>query len=358
MLYILEDYLSKNNINDLEPFDELIDRYTKTPIINKFIIDNVDNNIVYKNSKVTLSWDVANYNQIRLNGKYCKNSKYIEYIKADTIYVLEVINGLKTTRETLQLKVVEKPEIALKLRPSKIRKGSNEKSQLKWNIGNCISTKIFADGTARDIDSAGNEIIKPEKTTTYEIQAIGLDKKTIFTKKITLYVLPDCEIEFAANKQYTYPRIPVLLNWNVKHAKFVELIGYGNVEHEGSKIVEIEKDEIFELKVIGAFGVKTKQVHIKVLPLPLIKSLLIPTPKINHKTKINIYQTNLQPFVGIPSNLHTSISIPPLVEPNYNTIKVEMNKPPIFHSFNFDLKGITWWNKIWDKIKSIKGFKF
>ena len=68
LLLILEEYLSKNNINDLEPFDELLDSYTKTPVINKFIVENVDNNIVYKNSKITLSWDVTNYNQIRLNG--------------------------------------------------------------------------------------------------------------------------------------------------------------------------------------------------------------------------------------------------------------------------------------------------
>ena len=47
LLFVLEEYLLKNNINDLEPFDELLDRYTKTPVINKFIVENVDNNIVY-----------------------------------------------------------------------------------------------------------------------------------------------------------------------------------------------------------------------------------------------------------------------------------------------------------------------
>jgi len=358
LLLILEEYLSKNNINDLEPFDKLLDGYTKTPVINKFIVENVENNIVYKNSKITLSWDVTNYNQIRLNGKPCKNFKFIDRVEADTTYVLEIINGLKITTEVLMVKVVDKPEITLKLRPSKIRKESNEQSQLKWNVDNCISTKLLVDGIEKDINLTGAEIVNPERTTTYEIQAVGLDKRTTFTKKIILYVLSDSKIEFAVNKQYTYPRIPVLLNWNVQYAKFVELVGYGHVDHEGSKIIEIDKDEIFVLKVTDAFGIKTEQVHVKILPLPIINSLLVPMPQINHKTSININQTKLQPFVGIPTNLHTNISIPPLIEPNYETIKVEMNKPLVFHTYSLDLKGKSWWNKIWDRIRNIKGFKF
>lgn len=358
LLLILKEYLSKNNINDLKPFDELLDSYTKTPIINKFIVENVENNIVYKNSKITLSWDITNYNQIRLNGKLCENFKYIDHVDVDKIYVLEIINGLKTTSKVLEVKVVDKPEITLKLRPSKIRKGSNEQSQLKWHVDNCTSTKLLVDDIEKDITSSGIELVNPDSTTTYEIQAVGLDKKTIFSKKITLYVLSDSNIVFATNKQYTYPRIPVLLNWNVQHAKFVELVGYGHVDHEGSKVVEIDKDEIFVLKVTGAFGVKTEQVHVKVLPLPIISSLLVPMPQINYRTSININQTKLQPLIGTPTNLCTNISIPPLIEPNYETIKVEMNKPPIFHTYSLDLKGKSWWNKIWDRIRNIKGFKF
>ena len=243
------------------------------------------------------------------------------------------------------------------LNPSKIKKGKNEHSQLIWNIKSCASAKLIVDGNEKKIKSSGKEIVNPTRTTTYEIQCVGLDIKTIFSKKVTLYVLSDTDIEFTTNKQYTYPRIPVLLNWNVQYAKFVELVGYGHVDHEGSKIIEIDKDEIFVLKVTDAFGVKTEQVHVKVLPLPIINSLLVPMPQINHKTSININQTKLQPLVGIPTNLHTNISIPPLIEPNYETIKVEMNKPPVFHIYSLDLKGKSWWNKIWYKIKSIKGFK-
>ena len=358
LLLILEEYLSKNNINDLEPFDELLDSYTKTPVINKFIVENVDNNIVYKNSKITLSWDVTNYNQIRLNGKSCKNFRFIDRVEADTTYVLEIINGLKTTTEVLTIKVVDKPKISLKLQPSKIRKGSNEQSQLNWNVVNCISTKLLTVDNEKDINSTGTEIVKPERTTTYEIQAVGLDKKTTFSKKITLYVLSDSKIEFATNKEYTYPRIPVLLNWNVQYAKFVELVGYGHVDHEGSKVVEIDKDEIFVLKVTDAFGIKTEQIHVKILPLPIINSLLVPMPQIQHRITVNFNQTILQPLVGIPTKLHTYINIPPLIEPNYETIKVEMNKPPIFHTYTLDLKGKSWWNKIWDRVRNIKGFKF
>ena len=94
------------------------------------------------------------------------------------------------------------------------------------------------------------------------------------------------------------------------------------------------------------------------MPLPIINSLLVPMPQIQHRITVNFNQTILQPLVGIPTKLHTYINIPPLIEPNYETIKVEMNKPPIFHTYTLDLKGKSWWNKIWDRVRNIKGFKF
>ena len=357
LLFILEEYLSYNDVNKLEPFDELLDKYTQEPVINNFIIENTHNNIAYKNTKLNFYWDIDNYSFVKLNGKRCNNHKYSEVINADTKYVLEVTNGLKTTSAVITIKVVDSPIIKLILNPSKIKKGKNEHSQLSWNIKSCASAKLIVDGNEKNIKSSGKEIVNPTRTTTYEIQCVGLDIKTIFSKKVTLYVLSDTDIEFTTNKQYTYPHIPVLLSWKVEHAKFVELVGYGNVEHEGTKIVDVEKDTVFKLKVTGAFGVKTKDLLVRVLPLPMIKSLLIPTPFINQKINVNLNQTFIQPLIGMPKNIKTNISIPPLIEPHFKDLSVKMIEPIEYHPIHVNLDNNSWWNKIWNRIKSIKSFK-
>ena len=61
LLFILEEYLSYNDVNKLEPFDELLDKYTQEPVINNFIIENTHNNIAYKNTKLNFYWDIDNY---------------------------------------------------------------------------------------------------------------------------------------------------------------------------------------------------------------------------------------------------------------------------------------------------------
>ena len=357
LLLILEEYLSKKDINELEPFDVLLDRYTSEPVIKSFSLTK-NANIVYRNTKVTLCWDVENYNRILLNGKICNEFKYVDKIKSDTIYTLEVINGLKNAIEKVSVKVVDEPVIKLKLASNKLRKNSSEKTTLKWNIQNAISAKLIVDGEERIIDVSGNEEVAPAKTTVYEIHVVGLDGITVFKKQVTLYVLDDTQIEFNTSRLYTYSKIPFVLSWNVQHAKSVELIGYGIVEESGSKTIEIEHDTTFILKVIGSFGVKTEEIFVKILPLPVIKTLLVPAPEIKHQITINLNQTLIQPMVSMPTNLYTHISIPPLVEPDFAKLEVEMHKPPKFHSLNINMKGMNWWNNIWDRIRSIKGFKF
>ena len=357
LLLILEEYLSKKDINELEPFDVLLDRYTLEPVIKSFSLVN-NANIVYRNSQLTLCWEVENYNCILLNGKICNGFKYVDKIKSDTIYTLEVINGLKNAIEKVSVKVVDEPVIKFKLASNKLRKNSSEKTTLKWNIQNAISAKLIVDGEERIVDVSGNEEVAPTKTMVYEIQVVGLDGVTIFKKQVTLYVLSDTQIEFKTNRLYTYSKIPFVLSWDVQHAKSIELVGYGKVEESGSKIIEIEHDTTFILKVIGSFGVKTEEILVKTLPLPVIKTLLVPAPEIKHQTTVNLNLTQIQPMVSMPTNLYTHISIPSLVEPDFAKLEVEMHKTPKFHSLNINLKSINWWNNIWSRIRSIKGFKF
>ena len=330
--------------------------YVSLPKIKEFSADKL---CVLEGAKIRLQWDVVNSEVVNIDVLGNQNSKGSKLILA-TKNAFKIIaeNSTGSISKELNVDILKKPIVNLKLSKSKLRKNSSEKAALKWNIQNAISAKLIVDGEERIIDVSGNEEVAPAKTTVYEIHVVGLDGITVFKKLVTLYVLADTQIEFNTSRLYTYPKIPFVLSWNVQHAKSVELIGYGIVEESGSKIIEIEHDTTFILKVIGSFGVKTEEILVKTLPLPVIKTLLVPAPEIKHQTTVNLNLTQIQPMVSMPTNLYTHISIPSLVEPDFAKLEVEMHKPPKFHSLNIDLKSINWWNNIWNRIRSIKGFKF
>lgn len=354
LLHILKEYLKEQDISKLMPFDELANKYSLTPVIKAFEI--VNGNVVYRNSKLTLQWEIENYTTLLLNGEEVKqpNMPFTETVSNDKEYSIIAINGLKKSTATLTAQVVDKPVISLKLSKSKLRKEKNEKSSLKWNIKDYTSAELVYENTKKCVPSSGNEILAPTETTSYELHVVGLDKRTVFIKKVILYILSESCIEFRADKTYSYPHLPIRLNWNVQHAKSVELVGFGSVNHIGDKIVEPSEDSNYVLKVTDAFGCQTRQITIKMLPLPVIKALMVPTPIIQHSISVNVTPVIMQAYVKTPKDLYTNIDIPPLVEADFKKLEVNMNGVPSFHSLDIKLKTGNWWSKIWNKLTKQK----
>ena len=163
-------------------------------------------------------------------------------------------------------------------------------------------------------------ILHLEETSDITINVLALDNKTIISKNILIEILNESEIEFTSDKQYSYHKVPITLSWNIKHAKKAELNGK-EVDFESSKIVTIDKDTTYTLKVQDEFGVKEKSITVRMLPLPVIKSILIPTPKIENT--INIHQY-------IPrQNVDVRIEIPHIEIPEYEPLHVEFNKEDV-----------------------------
>ena len=95
-LQILEIYLSQTSISNLEPFDILLERLTKDPVIKKFSASCGKKTLNGKS--IVLSWDVENYTQILLDGKDVTTQiSNTLTINSSTTYTLTVINGHKRT---------------------------------------------------------------------------------------------------------------------------------------------------------------------------------------------------------------------------------------------------------------------
>lgn len=359
LLHILEGYLNAHSIDELESFDVLLDRYALPPEIKLFESDG--GLCHYKGESVRLHWEVENYTSLYLSDTLITGKTHIntEKLSATQQFRLEAINGLHHVSSELTITIVESPEISLKLTPHKLKKGKNEQATLQWNIRNAQSAILLANGAEEGIELNGNKALHPQETTTYIVRALGLDGKTTFDKQVTLYVVSESTIVFHSDKLFTLPNVPVLLTWNVEHAKSVELEGYGKVAERGQRVVDIERDTTFELKVTDHFGIKREKIEVRILPLPIIKSILVPVPQISKTMNINNRIPSLQATIPMLQHMVSPIDASKLSLPTFEGLDIEMKEIPAFvftpkfHLLNLDIKRTRWWNTLGNSFREL-----
>ena len=143
-------------------------------------------------------------------------------------------------------------------------------------------------------------------------------------KMVSIKVFDECSIDFKADKYYIYPTIPVTLSWKVTNAKSVMLDGEC-IEAEGRKVIEPEKAITCILQAEDEFSIKEKRIDIQMLPVPQVKTLLVPAPKVNNNLKINIKQPRYSVNVRFP-------------QIDIGWIKVEVPKVPSFTDLGINVE--------------------
>ena len=136
------------------------------------------------------------------------------------------------------------------------------------------------------------------ESTTFELSIKTSDGKVI-KKEIAIAVFDECVIEFTADKYYVFPTIPVKLSWKVKNAKKVWLDDE-EIPSSGTRIIEPKKAMVFVISAEDEFGKKEKQIEIGMLPIPQIKTLLVPTPQIVNNLSLTIKQPRFNIDLKIP----------------------------------------------------------
>ncbi len=344
LVKILKQYLNEDDINNLEVFDEILDRWSKAPVIKSY--NSIDT--IYEGEKAELKWEVSDVEHLFLDGNEIDKFKKTHKIKLDSSkYVtLKAQNGLKETSESIHINVIKRPTITFTTSLAKLRKKRGECTILKWDVKNAFSVKLITDKETLCVGLAGQQSVSPEKSHTFILEVVGLDENRTFKDELKIEVLPESEITFDTDKEYTFPSVPCVLSWSVNHAVSLTLSGVGKVNTQGTYVVEPNKDTIYTLTVEDAFGTQTKRIEIKMLPLPVIKSVLIPTPQIEHTTKI--YTT----INTLNATLH--MSNPPSVNLVAETIKAGVFIPtPHFHSLKLPKYEVMWWRKLRSDVKLI-----
>lgn len=287
LLKILSDYLNEDDICNLKPFTTLVDKYAKEPNIKSFRAPS-DCFVIGQSYKLT--WEVNDASCVYLNGKIVsatmREYKVHPLNIGNESYELKVENGLKTAVAQLSVNVVENVRIEVGLSLKKLRKRKTQASLLQWDVQNAKKVTLeTTDGDSELIPLNGEKKCSPVVSTTYTIRAMALDGITEVSKSVTIGVFAESEVTFKADKTFTFKEVPVTLSWNVKNAKSVSLENE-TVPLVGKKVVTTDKEKQYVLEVEDEFGTKRVPLTIKTIPLPQIKTVLLPMPKLEKTVNV------------------------------------------------------------------------
>lgn len=291
LLQILEIYLSKTKLDDLEPFDILLDKLSKEPQIQTFI--SSCGNVCLQGDKIELRWAVLDYTKVLLNGidVTCQNSITQQATSHDNTFTLRVQNGRKETSQSLSVRGYAKPHIAITADKTKLHQHKTEPVTLTWGVQNAHKISLLQDGKTINESCTADEsyTFQAKSTTTFTIRVIALDTRAIFDESLCIYVYPDATIEFHSDKEYVFPTIPFTLYWNTQNAKEVKLNGKV-IPPQGTLVVAdgVAEETRYSLCVVDDFGTKEEIVTIKMLPIPRVETLVIPIPNLERKVEVAV----------------------------------------------------------------------
>ena len=324
----------------------MFDEVPEDPRINSFTFDG--NPIRYKDESVTFKWEVQDAERIFINDiEVPVSSSSYSYPLSDVglqNFVLRIENGGNHKTENQQIKVLDVPAFNIEQSKDKLRKGKNEECVIKWDIQNIQSVKLISNGT-EEIVNVGERTVSPDSSTDFKFEAIGLDGERVFSYTVRVDVFEESTVLFEVDKNITLPHVPIKLSWDVKNASEVELSGFGVVDHIGEEIIDCDRERVFTLKVTDVFGTTEYHQRIKMYPLPLIRSILVPTPQIERNLKVETHfeQRHLQ--VNIKVNMAKI--------PNYAGIKANVFVPTIpIHQIELSPRK-DWWDKLQSYNKSL-----
>ena len=225
------------------------------------------------------------------NIRYSQIYQDIHSLGGDFIELLNILEDYINHSDINSLRpfelLLQENRIQLKSTATKAIRNTQQ-IEISWNVpfkAEISITKV-GKGDPEVCQNTGTIKTSLEETTSYEL-VVKTNNGQVFKKQIRIEVFDECEIEFCADKYFIFPKIPVALTWNVKNAKAV-WFNDETVSNSGEKVVEPEKATEYVITAEDEFGKKEKKVNIQMLPIPQVKSLLVPAPNIASKLSLSV----------------------------------------------------------------------
>lgn len=333
LIDILNDYLNEDNINNLRPFADIWRELQKEPVIHSFVCGNVDG-VVFRGIETFISWQAENVSKVFINSKELPSGQSTQKMSftGDTEISLVIKNGLHMIEQRKQIKVLDAPIIQFSIDKHKLKKTSNgtESAALSWSVSNVSSVELKCGSKTLSNDTSNaNYVVNPKVDSKYELVVIGLDNKTIFRAENHVIVREPANVSFKSDKLFTLPGIPLNISWDVKRAKNVRL-NHNSVGIKGNASFSPNKDEHYVLTYEDDFGTSSIELTVKMLPLPVIKSVLVDTPNINNVVDIQYSAPQFREIPNLPSieSAFVSLNVPDIPDLNDSGLNITLPETP------------------------------
>lgn len=174
----------------------------------------------------------------------------------------------------------------------------DEAFTIRWTAQGAKSVEVSGFGKVNVADQRTMTLSQPQ--TLIFTLCSGTGFKT--ERTITIKVAHRAVIKhFTADKAYTLDSVPVTLSWDCAYADEVTLVGMGRQKATGSQVVYPKQETQYTLRVKDAFGTQSRSMTIKTLPLPVIKTLLVPAPRINSNMGIVYHAPQCHASIPTPT---------------------------------------------------------
>ncbi|MEX2299321.1 MAG: OmpA family protein [Bryobacterales bacterium] len=201
-----------------------------------------------------ISWETAGADQVTIDqiGSVGTSGSATVSPAATTAYTITATNAFGSVSSTLSIDVVAPgmPRILnFVASPQEVLPG--EQSVLTWEVENATSVSITDLGT---VDLAGTSTVTPEETRSYILTASNGQGEV--TATVTVTVLTGVRIvNFTADKTVVKnPGDPATLTWSTENAIRVVITGVGDVEPNGSIVVNPVSPTTYTLLAYGRRG--------------------------------------------------------------------------------------------------------
>ena len=229
--------------------------------------------------EVTFNWEQSKGNKTYINDILVNGLNHKLCFKDTTNVELKIMNEFGVSKNEINIQA-NKIQPTIKFFKSDIFERIDlTPVTLSWDTNH--AKKVRISDVYNDLAASGNHEIDPRENKKITLTAIGNFEEEV-NAEIEIKVSRPEIIEFKYEINIEKGIDNVDLHWKKEKTNQVTIVPrIGDVDLNGQSSIRIGEKTEFTLRAIGYFGTTEKIIEAQPFPIPLIKSLLIPTPEFN-----------------------------------------------------------------------------
>lgn len=304
------------------------------PIIKKF---NVFPIVLMNAEPVQVVWETEGAERVQITGfgDFPPTGKVDLEIRGDTTLAFSAISHYGVS-ESLLIDVItsKEPPIIHTFDAERYILFDDTPVNLFWDIENAVHIEI--DNGVGEVTGLAYRSVHSMTDKVYTLTALSYFGVPAYaTLEILIDRTPPKILSFKSDKEFILADYNICLSWEVPEAYQTKLYPGGNIVGKYDYLeTTVRQDTIFKLVAANYFGIESyAEVQVRILPIPIIEALLVPTFSFEERIHIDYNRPELS---QLPSNI-IQFNNSLLIETFKMTeIRVELFTPPL----KYEIKSI------------------